>query len=1139
VKLPNITESEYQSDLLDSTLVGMPSMTENDPLWYKDAIIYEVHVRAFHDSAGNGVGDFRGLTRKLGYLEDLGITVIWLLPFYPSPLKDDGYDISNYTDIHSHYGKLDDFKEFLQEAHRRGIRVITELVLNHTSDQHPWFQRARRSPPGSPERDFYVWSDTQAKYQGARIIFKDFEPSNWSWDAVAKQYYWHRFYAHQPDLNFDNPAVRSALFPILDFWMAMGVDGMRLDAIPYLFEREGTNCENLPQTHVFLKALRKHMDEKFPGRMFVAEANQWPEDAVAYFGDGDECNMTFHFPLMPRLFMALHQEDRFPIVDILEQTPAIPENCQWCLFLRNHDELTLEMVTDEERDYMYRAYAQDRNARINLGIRHRLAPLLKNDRRRIELMNALLFSMPGTPVIYYGDEIGMGDNIYLGDRNGIRTPMQWSSDRNAGFSRANSQKLYLPIVTDPEYHYEAINVEAQHDNPSSLLWWMKRLIALRKRHKVFGRGAIEFLNAHNSKVLAFLRKYGDEQLLVVANLSRFVQYAEIEMRGYSGIVPEELFGRTAFPAIGELPYLLTLSPHGFYWFSLSVPKTLAVGPDLAVSVGGGVDIPTLPGRKPLAERFERTSWDQLEPLLNNYLSRREMLPPGSAVGAARVQNAFSVIAGERTFWFLIVRIESRQGVSETIVLPLTLVSNSDSTELLIPLAGSGFARVLVPTPGLLCDALSQVDCCRTILESILSDRIELAEGFELVANRFSTAIVHNSAAERDLTLAVHRRNRNGTSVAFGETYFLRTYCRVEDGVNPDVEIGRYLTEHPSYRGAAPVLGSLELRRGSSEPATLCVLHQFVPNQGTAWQYTLDHLSGFFERVAAHSKEQPPIPPIAAPLIGDAAKVCDDHLADLIGRYGETVRLMGQRTAELHLALSENALDPAFVPEPFGKLYQRSLFQSFRNQTGRLCQRLIRERRAIRPDLLVLSDLVVARQEEILRRFQAILSPEFGGQRIRCHGDFHLGQLLHTGKDFVIVNFDGESGRTIGERRTKRSPLRDVAGMLLSFASVVQSVLHGLASSEGRSPGLIRPEDRLSLEPWASAWLNRVSREFMTAYVQTNGITDLLPSMDDGRRTLLEIFVLEKAISNVDAELTSRPEWAQISLNHLVGYLTRV
>jgi maltose alpha-D-glucosyltransferase/alpha-amylase len=541
---------------------------KNPALWYKDAVLYEVRVRAFYDSDDDGIGDFRGLTRKLDYLQDLGVDTLWVLPFYPSPLKDDGYDISDYTAVHPDCGTLQDFKQFVRAAHRRNLRVVTELVLNHTSDQHAWFQRARQATPGSKWRDFYVWSNDPDRYKDARIIFKDFEASNWTWDGVARAYFWHRFYSSQPDLNFDHPPVRRTVLQAMDFWFAMGVDGMRLDAVPYLFERDGTNCENLPETHAFLKSLRRHVDQKFRHRMLLAEANQWPEDAAAYFGDADECHMAFHFPIMPRLFMALHMEDRYPVVEILEQTPVIADTAQWALFLRNHDELTLEMVTDEERDYMYRVYAHDPQARINLGIRRRLAPLLGNDRRRIELMNGLLFSLPGTPVLYYGDEIGMGDNFYLGDRNGVRTPMQWSGDRNAGFSRANPQRLYLPVVIDPEYHYETVNVEAQQQNPHSMLWWMKRLIALRKRYKAFGRGSLEFLHPSNRKVLAFLRRYGDERILVVANLSRFVQYVELDLAKYRDMLAVELFGGTDFPTIGELPYLLTLSPHAFYWFAL-------------------------------------------------------------------------------------------------------------------------------------------------------------------------------------------------------------------------------------------------------------------------------------------------------------------------------------------------------------------------------------------------------------------------------------------------------------------------------------------------------------------------------------------------------------------------------------------
>ena len=556
----------------DSTLT-------DDPLWYKDAVIYQTHVKAFYDRDGDGTGDFHGLASRLSYLEDLGINTIWLLPFYPSPLKDDGYDIASYRGVHRLYGTIEDFTKFLRAAHRRGIRVVTELVINHTSDQHPWFRRARKSPPGSPERDFYVWSDTPHKFHKARIIFKDFEPSNWSMDPVAKAYYWHRFYSHQPDLNFDNPAVHAALFRVLDFWMRRGVDALRLDAVPYLYEREGTSCENLPETHDFLKKLRRYVDEHYANRMLLAEANQWPEDAAAYFGNGDECHMNFHFPLMPRMFMALRMEDRYPIVDIMQQTPPIPANCQWATFLRNHDELTLEMVTDRERDYMYQAYARDREMRINLGIRRRLAPLLNNDRRAIELMNALLFSMPGSPIIYYGDEIGMGDNVYLGDRNGVRTPMQWSPDRNAGFSRANPQRLYLPVIIDPQFHYENVNVEAQENNHQSLLWWMRRLVGLRRRFSAFGRGSLEFLLSSNHKVLSFLREQDDQHILVVANLSRFAQPVDLDLARFRGMTPVEAWGQTPFHPVGEGAYSLTLGPYAFYWFSLEPQKSQAIAMD--------------------------------------------------------------------------------------------------------------------------------------------------------------------------------------------------------------------------------------------------------------------------------------------------------------------------------------------------------------------------------------------------------------------------------------------------------------------------------------------------------------------------------------------------------------------------------
>jgi len=549
-----------------------------DPQWYKDAIIYQVHVKSFRDSNADGFGDLQGLIEKLDYIESLGVNCIWLLPFYPSPLRDDGYDIAAYEAIHPQYGTIEDFSRFLDDAHSRGIRVITELVINHTSDQHPWFQRARNAPKGSPMRDFYVWSDDASKYGGARIIFTDTEKSNWTWDPVAGQFYWHRFFSHQPDLNFDNRAVVEAVKDVMRFWLRMGVDGLRLDAIPYLVEREGTNCENLPETHAVLRELRATLDAEFPGRMLLAEANQWPSDVIAYFGDSDECHMAFHFPLMPRMYMALRREDRSPVVDIMAQTPALPDGSQWAIFLRNHDELTLEMVTDEERDYMYREYASDKRMRINIGIRRRLAPLLDNGRRQIELMNALLMTMPGTPVLYYGDEIGMGDNVYLGDRNGVRTPMQWNASWNAGFSEGDQQALYFPLIVDAPYGYQAVNVMAQERTQTSLLRWMRRLIKVRRQYRAFGRGSFEMLLPENRHVIAYLRRHENETILCVNNLSRFVQPLEINLQRWSGMVPVELIGNISFPPIGEQPYFMSLGPHTFYWFRLVPAGEAPVSP---------------------------------------------------------------------------------------------------------------------------------------------------------------------------------------------------------------------------------------------------------------------------------------------------------------------------------------------------------------------------------------------------------------------------------------------------------------------------------------------------------------------------------------------------------------------------------
>ncbi len=654
-----------------ATVATQATETTASSLWYKDAVIYEVHVRAFADSNGDGIGDFRGLIGKLDYLRGLGGTALWLLPFFPSPLRDDGYDISDYTAVHPAYGTLDDFRELMDEAHRRGLRVIIELVLNHTSDQHPWFQRARTAPPGSSERDFYVWSDTPEQYKEARVIFKDYEQSNWTWDSAANAYFWHRFYGHQPDLNYDHPPVRQAIFDTVDFWLDMGVDGLRLDAVPYLAEVEGTSSENLPATHRFLRQLRQHVDARYTDRMLLAEANQWPEDAVAYFGDGDECHMAFNFPLMPRLFMALRTEDRLPVEDILAQTPEIPDSAQWALFLRNHDELTLEMVTDEERVYMYEAFAPAQEARVNLGIRRRLAPLLGNSRRRIELMNALLCSLPGTPVIYYGDEIGMGDNIYLGDRDGVRTPMQWSADRNAGFSAASPQRLYLPLIVDYEYHHEAVHVEAQESNPHSLLAFMKRLLALRTRSRAFGRGSLQLLHPANHRVLAFIREHDGERILVVANLSRFGQAVELDLSAYPGMTPVEMFGRIAFWSIDDHPYRLTMGPHAFYWFWLDPTESIASAGPIQ---GGQASIPVITATDGWASVISGNHRSELEQVLPRFLARQPWHRGSGESGLnARLLDAVPVPHEARPTWFAPVRVSYSDRDPELYLLALAFI----------------------------------------------------------------------------------------------------------------------------------------------------------------------------------------------------------------------------------------------------------------------------------------------------------------------------------------------------------------------------------------------------------------------------------------------------------------------------------
>lgn len=1104
---------------------------KDEPRWHKEAIIYELPVRAFFDGNGDGVGDFRGLTEKLDYLQALGITAICLLPFYPSPLKDDGYDISDHSGVNPAYGDLGDFKRFIREAQRRGLRVVIELVCNHTSDQHPWFQRARQAEPGSAWRDFYVWSDTPNKYEQAQIIFKDFETSNWTWDPVAKAYYWHRFYAHQPDLNYDNPQVHTAMRQAVDFWLRLGIDGLRLIALPYLYEREGTTCENLPETHTFLKELRRRIDKKFKNRLLIIEANQWPEDAAAYFGQGDEGHMAAHFALMPRLLMAVRMEDRFPIIDILQQTPPIPVTCQWGLFLRNHDALTLEIATDTERDYMYRVYAHDPQARLNLGIRRRLAPLLGNHRRKIELLNALLFSLPGAPLLYYGDEIGMGDNVYLPDRSGVRTPMQWSADRNAGFSAANPQRLHLPIIIDPEYHYQTVNVETQQNNPQSLLWWMKRLIALRKRHRAFSHGRIEFLYPDNHRVLVFLRRDEAEIILVVANMSRFVQPVELDLSAFRGQVPVELFGQTELPAIGELPYLLTLGPHAFYWLALQPPQQAVVS---AAATGPTTrQTPTLTVSGEWAAIFRGKAKTALEEILPGYMLPRRWF--GSKARTIQSTEIIEALALAQTAYLTLIRVTYTEGEPETYMLPLAFASGDRADHLNHERPQAVVAYLQTQTDaGILYDAVWENRFTAALLETIAHQQIFAGGAGQVVASATRVFAQLRGSDDKDLPPALLGAEQSNTSIRYGDRLILKLYRRLEAGINPDLEIGHFLTGQASFAHTPPVAGALEYRQaqaaaGGNEPVTLAILQGFAPNEGDAWRYTLDALSRYFERVLTQA--QITSAAIALPresLLELTERELPALAYELIGAYLESAQLLGQRTAELHLALASQTDDPSFAPEPFTLNYQRPLHQGMRNLTGRVLQ-LLRQRlkklpETIRPEAQQVLDL----EAEILKRFHSLLEGKITALRTRTHGDYHLGQVLYTGKDFMIIDFEGEPARTLQERRLKRSPLQDVAGMLRSFHYAAYA-----AFFEQIAQGVVQPQEQARLETWARFWHVWVSTAFLKTYLAVVGPAPFQPQSPVEVRILLDAYLLEKAVYELGYELNNRPDWVKIPLQGIL------
>lgn len=1089
--------------------------------WYKDAIIYELHIKAFRDSDGDGMGDFGGLLEKLDYLKDLGVTAIWVLPFYPSPLKDDGYDIADYYSINPSYGDITQFREFLDEAHKRNLKVITELVINHTSDQHPWFQRARRAPRGTVERDYYVWTDDPKQYKDVRIIFQDFEASNWSWDPVAQQYYWHRFFNHQPDLNYDNPAVQQEVFKIIDYWCAMGVDGFRLDAVPYLFERENTNGENLPETHAYLKELRKHIDEYFPGTVLLAEANMWPEDSASYFGDGDECHMNYHFPVMPRMFMSLKMEDRYPITDIFDQTPEIPETCQWAIFLRNHDELTLEMVTDEERDYMYKVYAKDPKAKINLGIRHRLAPLMENNRRKIELMNVLLFSLRGTPVIYYGDEIGMGDNFYLGDRDGVRTPMQWSPDRNAGFSIANPQKLYLPLILDPEYHFESVNVETQRRNPSSLLWFMKHLINMRKKYKAFSRGDMKFINIENPKVLAFTRTYQDEIILVVVNLSRYTQSAQLELADYKGFLPVEVFSRNKFPAIkDDGNYFFTLGPHVHHWFKLEKAH-----PDVDDKI--------------ILSQITIDNWESLgdtrilDELSNNILPSYILKTSWfegkeKIIHSILISNYVNLPLKKHGIMFLLLDVIYESNLPDTYQLPVIFLQGDMANTYAENFPPGVICKMkLAGKEGLLCDALYTTAIQQEIFKRMAGRQSIVLNGSEIhfTSNDEVSKYALEHAEIRSRVLPVEDNN---TSIGYDNCFFLKLYRHVDLGINPDVEITRFLTEQVKFSQVPSLLGTIEWKY-PNDSIVLGMMQTLVEYHGNGRTYMLERLNNYHDRIVAR-ETHPPIDMIGTLTDPAAYEDLPESLKEFVGgTVSEGIRLIGVRTGEMHKALASRTDKKQFAPEEFSLHYQRSLYAGLQSLVRGAFNNHQQNLEKLAPHVRAEAEDILSRKEQVLKMMKKIYRKKLDVLKIRIHGNYDLKQVVFTGKDLAILDFHSDPTRSFSERRLKRSPLRDVAGMIRSIYYVAHEGLlfkHGSTEKE--------EEEIQMLEPFAALWIHYVSTLFMRSYLDTVKDSAFLPKDKDDLKIMLDTYLLEKAIYSLNYELKKRPQWAIVPIRIIKG-----
>ena len=1077
--------------------------------WYRDAIIYQLHIKAFFDSDGNGMGDFAGLIDRLDYVASLGVTAIWILPFYPSPLRDDGYDIADYRTVNPVYGTMKDFRRFVAEAHKRGIRVIIELVINHTSDQHPWFQKARRAKPGSAARNFYVWSDTDKRYSGTRIIFIDTEKSNWTWDPVANAFFWHRFYSHQPDLNFDNPHVMAEVKRLMRYWLDMGVDGLRLDAIPYLVERDGTNNENLPETHTVLKEIRRELDATFPDRMLLAEANQWPEDTRPYFGEGDECHMAFHFPLMPRMYMALAQEDRHPITDIIRQTPDIPDNCQWAIFLRNHDELTLEMVTAEERDYLWRTYASDSRARINLGIRRRLAPLLDNDRRKIELMNGLLLSMSGTPTIYYGDELGMGDNYFLGDRDGVRTPMQWSADRNGGFSRANPQQLYLPPIMDPVYGFQAVNVEAQNTEASSLLNWMRRMISVRKQHPAFGRGTLTVLLPQNRKILAYVREYENERILCVVNLSRAAQAVELDLAAYRGAVPVELAGNAAFPPIGTLPYMLTLPAYGFFWFLLApeadAPSWHTQMPDplpefITLTAAGGNLARVLEGRE--LNQFQRD-------VLPAFLGHQNWFRGGAQRVKKAEVTSIGMLPGTPN-QLLYVDVEPTDDRPRRYFLPVTVLWGEENLHLGAPKLSYTLARLRHgPNLGALIDA--------SFDERFHGDLVKAMRDGVVVPGVGGSLVFESNPEFRDVELTDSIRpvgiEERDAAFIVGGNVMMKVYRRLRPGEHPEVSIGRFLTEVAGFRHTPGFYGSLQFKPDAGEPVMLAAAFTYIPNQGDAWSATQEALDRDLEAFALLPRDE------SGALIDPPPAF--DYPLDLAG-------VLGRRTAELHLAFATPTKDRRFAAEPIKATDLKRWIAAATRSLTEACA--IASKAVVEsPPAPELTAAALRRARTVLMaRLKAAAALTEMGLKTRVHGGLNLVQVLIVKDDVAFIDFEGEAHRASSERHRKVSPLRDVAGLLRSFDYAARAAIRRIEERDGTMP---------SVRERALAWRDAAIREFLAAYWPHAIAAGLVPEDETTRHRLLDLFLIHKVADEIAYEAVKRPPWLWLPVHGLLAMAT--